>query len=428
MEKIPIESMVFENHDPITPATPTTGSAKGLATTAYDATFQAFANCAGIDWRIYKAFAYKESGLNPEAKGGKTGKFIGLFQVFQPYCKDALKKIKWDIYCDSPGLTNPWVNNAYAALLADKNVAKIEGTCSSTSAPDKFFMLYIGHNCGPGALSSLLKIGCDINKWMASPPGNCSLGKMNFAKSVTGVIQQLGASSFKTAPENSDLTKCPFKSGLPNINSTNATDSTTDTSKPTAGGTDWTASCPSSPHKILAVGDSITADANSYIDQLQKGCGGKISFEKIAKSGEQTLWMYDQIKDKQNLQSEGFTDLFILGGVNDIASGVNENAIKKRLTNIYNFGKNQQLKVTAITIIPWKTYPTWTPPDQAITENVNSWIKSQQGNLIDEIIDYYSLAVDTNDPGAAKSGWTKDGLHPSKTGHKALAEAAAASL
>ncbi|HBV58058.1 MAG TPA: hypothetical protein DEB73_02230 [Candidatus Magasanikbacteria bacterium] len=207
IERTPIESMVFEDHNP------SAGSTKGLEATDYDKTFQDFANCAGIDWRIYKAIAYKESGLNPTVTGGKTGKFIGLFQVFQPYCKNALSKVKWDAYCDSPGLTNPMVNTAYTALLIDKNATKIAGTCASAPIQDKLAMIYIGHNCGPGALGSLLKTSCNFNKWLAAPPSNCSLGKMNFAKSVVGVMQQLGVSSIQTAPENFDLTKCPFNNG-----------------------------------------------------------------------------------------------------------------------------------------------------------------------------------------------------------------------
>ncbi len=209
IKRLPIESMAFENHEP------STGFPKALEATDYDVTFQAFANCAGIDWRIYKAIAYKESGLNSNATGGKTGDFVGLFQVYQPYCKDVLQKVKWDTYCDSPGLTNPWVNNAFAALLIDKNAANIEGKCPNAPSPDKLTMLYIGHNCGPGALNSLLKTGCDINNWLAAPPNNCSFKKMNFAKNVAGAMAQLGVSNLKTAPENFDITKCPFNSGMP---------------------------------------------------------------------------------------------------------------------------------------------------------------------------------------------------------------------
>lgn len=160
-----IDGLVFSDEE----NTPDDHSGKPFSSTAYDEIFKKYATCSGMNWELYKAIAHHESGLNASIVNPK-GTATGLFQCIDGKnhgtCRRVLKNIGWEDKCDTPGLKDPEVNNAYATLLFRSNAKTITGRCGSASFDDKVFMLYFGHSSGPGALTAAIRLwGCDIDDW-----------------------------------------------------------------------------------------------------------------------------------------------------------------------------------------------------------------------------------------------------------------------
>ena len=157
--------------------------------------------------------------------------------------------------------------------------------------------------------------------------------------------------------------------------------------------------------KTLVIGDSITAD-KIYADTLSKLIINR-QFDVHAEVGKQTSWMkeqYDNFKDK------GYDEIIILGGINDIASGIKMENIQKNLEYIYSDAKKKNLRVIALTLTPNK-------PHIDKINQLNNWIK-QQSNII--AVDIYFLLADND---KLKDEYDAgDGLHPNIAGKKVIAQ------
>ncbi|MBI5230534.1 MAG: hypothetical protein HY981_04530 [Candidatus Magasanikbacteria bacterium] len=187
-----------------------TGTPKALSNTTYDALFQKFAGCIGMDWRVYKVLAFHESRLNPAAKNTK-GSATGLFQVLKGYCDKVLKKVGWDEYCVNPGLTNPAVSTAIVTQGHFKMALNtINGMCGSAGANDKLHMLLFNNGSGPGALRKAIKnYGCDTKAWEAHPEIFHAASYGNGVKTVQ-TMRSMGVENL-TSPKND--AQCPFNTG-----------------------------------------------------------------------------------------------------------------------------------------------------------------------------------------------------------------------
>lgn len=141
--------------DPVPANSP---GAKQLSDPAYDAIFQKYAPCAGADWRVLKAIAYKESGLNPE-KVNASG-YIGLFQTKPENCSSALSGYVLASQCND--LKNPDVNTAVGAMMLRGALRTVSARCAEVSAFEKAVMFYINHNMGPAVLKHAVGFGCDL--------------------------------------------------------------------------------------------------------------------------------------------------------------------------------------------------------------------------------------------------------------------------
>lgn len=177
--------------------------------------------------------------------------------------------------------------------------------------------------------------------------------------------------------------------------------------------------CPNSAVKILAIGDSITANTASYVNQLNTKCQNQINFEKIAEDGKQTSWMLQNLQNKTGIR-ENFSYMVVLGGINNI-DGVS--GIKNNLTEIYKIGKDNGLKVIAITIPPYYGWSTWTQQRHENILTVNAWIKEQKtAGKIDSVVDYFSVAVSADGITAKPELTSSDHLHPTAAGHTVIAK------
>ena len=163
--------------------------------------------------------------------------------------------------------------------------------------------------------------------------------------------------------------------------------------------------------KIAVIGDSITAD-KVYVNELKNLINNNsFGFDVYAVAGKDTKWMYQQFID--NIKGKGYTDLIILGGINNIDPITGP---KNDLTKIYSEAKTDNIRVIALTLTPYEKYPNQ-------IKQLNDWIKSKpQGVSI--TVDIYT-PLNENDKLAQKYITPKDSpinLHPNNEGKKIIAK------
>lgn len=124
----------------------------------YDSVFQKYAGCAGIDWRILKAIAWKESHFN-ENITNRFG-FTGLFQTKARFCPLG----NYGRASDCQNLTNPDNNTASAVVALALAANTIRNRCPNIDTRNFVTLLYISHNSGVGAMNAVLN----------NPTGGCT--------------------------------------------------------------------------------------------------------------------------------------------------------------------------------------------------------------------------------------------------------------
>ncbi|MFT3840329.1 MAG: transglycosylase SLT domain-containing protein [Myxococcaceae bacterium] len=131
-------------------------AAAPLASERFDATFQTLAPRAGVDWRVLKAIAWKESGLDP-LYVNPSG-YVGLFQTKPANCRRALRGEVLAGACDA--LMDPYVSTAVGAAMARHAAGEIERACPKAGVRTAVLLIYVNHNLGPEALAFMLRDGC----------------------------------------------------------------------------------------------------------------------------------------------------------------------------------------------------------------------------------------------------------------------------
>lgn len=112
-------------------------------------------------------------------------------------------------------------------------------------------------------------------------------------------------------------------------------------------------------------------------------------------------------------------------GTNDIAAGATLSAIQASLTSIWTSAKRRGVKVYQSLILPRTNAGNTTPAAGftvgGVRDQLNTWIRLQEGELIDGIVDVNAVAESTVTPGLwANSSWTADGVHPNTAGCLAI--------
>lgn len=141
-----------------TPSSSCTAPRRSSSDSTFDSLFQRYAPCAGLDWRILKAVAYKESAFR-ECVTNRYG-FTGLFQVRPDTC--ALRRFGREADCNR--LINPEINTAAAAVGQLRSGAdRIARLCPGLTDVHRFVtFLYFEHNSGGGNLQTVIReVGCN---------------------------------------------------------------------------------------------------------------------------------------------------------------------------------------------------------------------------------------------------------------------------
>ncbi len=426
IQEVDIDTFVKDRN---TPPTQNTGTPKPFSDTTFDDIFKSFANCIGADYRVLKAFAFKESIGFQHTIVNDYG-FIGLFQTKPENCRDALEKYPtWSAECNN--LTNPHVNTAVGTIMLQKAFKKMDKCTEPLSAVDVGSLIYLNHNSGGGALNYILRNGgCEggekiktatINFWNQHMGGifnGKGLGEKRYRFSIeTGkLIESSGVTNFRDTSKNGTAS-CPLEGSVP------AYTETTEGApiKPQKGLLRTSISCNQSfgGKKILALGSSTTAGPNSYAKFIAANCP-QIGMEIIAKKGEQVPWMYEQIKDKDLSE---YDYLILFGGTNDVNSNRSGSQILERHKKIYEKAKSDGVKIISLTLNPYGGYKTWNENKGNNLISFNNLLKAEQGNIVDYVIDWYTISRNPNNVHQMLPKYDSgDHLHSNKLGNETIAK------
>jgi lysophospholipase L1-like esterase len=169
------------------------------------------------------------------------------------------------------------------------------------------------------------------------------------------------------------------------------------------------------PRVILAIGDSLTA-SKDYCEELSKlaAAGSTVSCRGLPGKGTGNI-MSDLRVQYPPAALAKFTDVIVLAGVNDIASGRSIATIEHNLTTIYNYIRKAGPRIVAVQLTPWHSY-RYREDWDASTREVNNWIKSAS---VDAVVETFHLG---DFQGRLLESYTSgDGLHLNKAGSQKLA-------
>lgn len=202
---------------------------------------------------------------------------------------------------------------------------------------------------------------------------------------------------------------------------------------------------------VALVGDSIMAGTIGDSSSATTGLRGlfakglvlpdstTLPFTLLARASEQAVFCTSVGNFRRRFNLDYCTHAIVNYGTNDIAASATLVQIQGYLTEIWAQLKARNLKVYQALILPrttstdgWATAVNQTPATgfakNGIRDQLNLWIRSQVGILIDGIIDLNVIAEDTTlgnrwVANGVASSITADGVHPNIAGAATLAPA-----
>jgi lysophospholipase L1-like esterase len=124
--------------------------------------------------------------------------------------------------------------------------------------------------------------------------------------------------------------------------------------------------------KVLFLGDSQTANRNSYVEKLQKKCG-KHNFKKIAKVGAKSDWILEQYEQELANGSKYDVVSIMIGG-NDIFARKSIDKTKKNLNALFDLAKKNKSKVLVISSPSKKFYDKSDEVHLRLADELEDWI------------------------------------------------------
>jgi lysophospholipase L1-like esterase len=178
--------------------------------------------------------------------------------------------------------------------------------------------------------------------------------------------------------------------------------------------------------RVVFLGDSITDSwrLNEYFtgrDFVNRGIGGQTTSQMLARFLQDVLALNPKA-------------VVILGGTNDIASGIAVNQIEDNLAMMGDLAKAHGIKAIFASILPVSDYHKDVDPGYEMTKThtpatiqvLNRWIQVYCINGGFGWLDYYSAMVDS--AGQMKADLSDDGLHPNSKGYRVMSPVAIASI
>jgi len=179
--------------------------------------------------------------------------------------------------------------------------------------------------------------------------------------------------------------------------------------------------------KVATVGDSISvdppgSDLYNHYPSLLKSVYGVSTSDSFAVGASQTGSSPSPFKGmrlqySENVAGQGYDALIIMGGVNDVASGVSASTTEANLDWMYSQAKTAGMKVVAFSILPWGCFSSSSPAMMTKTKEINTWIKTNSN--VDYFIDAYDEFSDGSD--CLKASYNLDNIHVNRAGHDKLA-------
>ncbi|MFI6098397.1 GDSL-type esterase/lipase family protein [Lentzea sp. NPDC051213] len=118
------------------------------------------------------------------------------------------------------------------------------------------------------------------------------------------------------------------------------------------------------------------------------------------------------------LYSEEVRKVVLLGGINDIQSGISAENVIAGIRTILLRCRNEGVQVTVGTITPWKGWVNWTEQREQQRQQVNAWIRT----TFPDAIDFEAAVRDPDDPLRLRPAFDSgDHLHPNAAAFGAMA-------
>jgi lysophospholipase L1-like esterase len=184
-------------------------------------------------------------------------------------------------------------------------------------------------------------------------------------------------------------------------------------------------------YRVAFMGDSLTdakAHGGKFITYLRERCPLS-RFDNFGKGADMVNQMRARFR-QQITASGNYTHVVIFGGVNDLYSDLTAKRTNARiqadLTQMYTFSGELGARVVALTVAPWGGFKRYFNARRGEnTLQLNAWIQSQRGGLVQEVVDAHAL-LRCGDAHLLCPEFAvpfKDGIHFGPKGHETLGRA-----
>ena len=161
---------------------------------------------------------------------------------------------------------------------------------------------------------------------------------------------------------------------------------------------------PKCKNKILFLGNSQTANENSYVEKLEKHCNN--NFTKIAKVGAKSDWILEQYQKELN-NSNSYDWVSVMIGGNDVFARKSINKTKENLDKLFNLAKKNKSKILVITSPSKINYHKTDTEHLRLTKELEDWLRKNK-----KVNKFISITKETENPEYMAS----DNLHLNSKG------------
>lgn len=351
-------------------------------------------------------------------KGPETSTAWGLFQLLKG--KKDEKNYRW-IYNELGGRMREFTGNdfsyeefrdtmvgqVYAGILyfKERDLKPVEaalGRLPNPNNPRDNYLLYIAHHEGAGVKDG--KVIGGLEYYLRT-------GKFKSGVNIGGYAWKVanGAEFYKQELVKMEVAK----------SNRNKQPKTTETARESSKEMPQT-------HlpETAFMGDSLTKGMELY-----GGINGAGTFGIGGQNTGQMLKRFELVVGK-------YKKVVILAGVNNIGSDWTVAKITRDLEKMYKMARSTGIKVVACTLPPWGKFienhshkkfaverGLTVEKLQVRTEKLNNWIRSQEGGLVDKVVDLYKFMGNTKTPEIQSKEYAAgDGLHQTARGSRLMAE------